>query len=446
VNGHDLAAELTDDELAAAVPPHLRRHASSRNSTPGAFLVRGSGVVSLAPTAAMTCDTDAENGMGHPPTLIAATLVDPMASYSSVEGVDNYHKASPTLVFAEPLWWKRRLVLCISGWMLLALGVVTLAVTLAIQFTENHRTGNKSTNDSSTPTTPSLVNTSVPTVSPVEVNFSSAPTFSPVTLPSLTYAPDSTVAYHAVSWGMVSTCEEENSTIYNKDLSISCGGGVLEIHNTTAGVGCEVNLDFNGKAACRMNQTTEDWNTVLGGNSTQASGLVLFSCRGAVDQERTATVELPEAPVMANCSTSTIDPLSSNFVSLGRFCFEDPNWKLRQELYQCEKGEPYYIKSSNRRSLLPTFSWDELIAGLEDVIRSGVEFLNITSFCYNELNCTSATQESCAVARTVMSDIDYKCVLSGGELPPIDSLWDVAQTALEPSKRIDALISGPVGG
>jgi ABC-type amino acid transport substrate-binding protein len=448
VNGHDLAAELTDDELAAAVPPHLRRHASSRNSTPGAFLVRGSGMVSLAPTAAMTCDTDAENGMGHPPTLIAATLVDPMASYSSVEGVDNYHKASPTLVFAEPLWWKRRLVLCISGWMLLALGVITLSATLAYQFTENRRTDLKATNNASA--TPTMLNievksTSAPTVSPIMLFAPAlspvtllAPTVSPVTLPSQTYAPSSTVAYHAASWGLVSTCEEENSPFYSNDLFISCGGGILEIINTSDGVECQSVAGTVEEMTCQLNQTTVGWNAVLNANATQASGLVLFSCRGSVMQDQTATADLPEAPVASNC-LSLSDPLASNFVSLGRFCFEQgSNWILRQETYLCEGSHRGVIPTGKRSHLRRSLS-------LLDWFRDVVKLFGLTSFCYNELNCTSS---DCIAPQTVMSDFDTTCVISGDGVfsPNMDEFWKGAQTGLEPSKRIDSLISGPVAG
>jgi hypothetical protein len=441
----DRTAELSDDELAAAIPPNLRRHASHRNSTPGAFLVHGSGLLSLAPTAAMTCDTDVEDPMGSPPTLIAATLVDPMASYSSVDGVDKYHEESTTLVFAEPLWWKRRLVLCISGWMLLALGVITLSATLAVLWAKNHSTDGSPSNEATTnasdpiavtPTMSTVVvkPTSAPTWSPVVTRV--APTWSPVTLAPNTYAPNSAVAFHAVSWGMVSTCEEGNSAFYSNDLSIHCGGGLLEIHNISTGVACESTLDDVGSQymACQLNETTEGWDAVRGVNTKQASGLVLFSCRSTLKQERVATVVLPEVPVALNCSTATSDPLASNFVSLGRFCFEDESsWKLRQQIYQCENSLRGVIPQRKRRNL-----------DLFDIGRYVINIFGLTSFCYNTFGCSG---NDCIVPQTAMSDVDSSCVVSGEVLlPTIDDFWADTQAALQPSKRIDSLISGPVRG
>ena len=409
----DRTFDLSDDELGAVIPPDLRRHAS----TPGAFLVRGSGLVSVAPTAALTVDEEP----------VAATLVDPMMTttpaYASNTG---YHKNDgPMLVYAEPLWWKRRLVLCLSGWMLLALGIISLSVTLVVRLTQED---NDPVLASATPVsniTVGPVPTAFPTVTPVLLP-TIAPTLSPVESPiPKTYAPGSSVAYHAVSWGVVANCpqEEEEAPLFQNEAFLSCGSG-LEILNTTEGVDCQFRSE--DRVACHLNATAAP------AGMRQATGLVLFSCRGFVEQDWTATVDLPEAPV-ANCSTAA-EPLASNFVSLGRFCLESRQWILRHQVYKCEEGLRHVIPSRRRKTLGFFDLFDIVLYGI-------VRFTNITSFCYSDINCTDASWMSCAVPRTTMVNADDLCELSGaGPAPNAAYFWEAAQVALDPAQRVNALV------
>jgi hypothetical protein len=123
-------ADLSEDEIAAIIPPELQRQSGSHNSTPGAFSVPGRADVSGLPpvsTRARSASRRSHTGIdeygGDGIHMISATLVGNDA------GETDMNQDAPMLVYAERLWWKRRFVLCLSVWILLAIAAISVSIT-----------------------------------------------------------------------------------------------------------------------------------------------------------------------------------------------------------------------------------------------------------------------------------------------------------------------------
>jgi hypothetical protein len=200
-------ADLSEDEIVAIVPPELRRTNLSSNSSPGAYSVSASGGhISLTPSRAESSSRrlytlEDEN---HE-VMVSATLVD-----ADVFNASDLSHDGPILVYAERLWWKRRFVLCVSAWMLLALAVVTVSVTLALRLTMDSEEISSLENDQ-----PNDVNTTIgsvkQTLSPMTSLASNSPTKSPIDTngPTLASAAPSILAtYSSGTRASMGTCFE----------------------------------------------------------------------------------------------------------------------------------------------------------------------------------------------------------------------------------------------
>jgi hypothetical protein len=420
----DQTEDLTDDEIAAVIPPNFRRHTPISNSMPGAFRVNGRRrFVPPSPRnrTAGAYHTSAEHEVVT--TVISATLVgEDVAGPSDV----NICKNGPALVHAEPLRWKRQLVLCLSGWSLLAIGVISVSVTLAFVLNKKTNVGAPNSIVNPQPGTNLETNVSLsfspsmaPSKSPIElspptlVNASLAPA-SPKTLAPTTM--ETQTIFHAVSWGKVSSCSDSNFYTSNDGLFLSCGGGDIKVIKTE-NVTCEPvllggtgNATDSGHVSCRLNATD-----VFDDVYTYATGVVLFSCSGTTDLERTATSEIPVTTV-TNCtglpSPSIGMDVASAFVSLGRFCRE-----FNHGLYKCQAG---YTNN------------------FVDSLSNGF------TLCYNNVKCPST---KCSLNRTVTSDADLfslplfgTCAASSADMDSFATMWETVRTELEPSKRISFII------
>jgi hypothetical protein len=409
----DQTEDLTDDEIAAVIPPSFRRHTPISNSTPGAFRVHGRR--RFVPPSHASAEHELVT------TVISATLVGEDASGPSDV---NICKNGPALVHAEPLRWKRQLVLCLSGWSLLAIGVISVSVTLAFLFNKdgepnvgapNSVVNSQPGTNLETNVSPSFSPSMAPSKSPIElsppmlVNASLAPA-TPVTLAPA--AMETQTIFHAVSWGKVSSCSDSNFYTSNDGLFLSCGGGdikVIKTENVTwerVSRGGTGNATDSGRVSCRLNTTD-----VFGDVYTYATGVVLFSCSGTTDLERTATSEIP-ASTVTNCTglPSPSMDVASAFVSLGRFCPEFSHALL------CEEGTP--------------FNYLEKFLDAE-----------FSPLCYNATTCPWT---NCSLDRTVASDGDLvpildSCVASSADMDFVN-MWETVRTKLEPSKRISYII------
>jgi hypothetical protein len=428
----DQTEDLTDDEIAAVIPPNFRRHTPISNSMPGAFRVHGRRrFVPPSPQnrTAGAYHASAEHEVVT--TVVSATLVG-----EDVSGPPdvNICKNGPALVHAEPLRWKRQLVLCLSGWSLLAIGVISISVTLA--FLLNNKEQNDDAPNSAVKSQPGTnfeTNASPsfsPSMSPIEL---SPPTLVNASLTSLAPAPPKTLApatmetqtiFHAVSLGKVSSCSDSNFYTSNDGLFLSCGGGDMKVIKTE-NVTCERvsrggtgNATDSARVSCRLNATD-----VFDDLYTYATGVVLFSCSGTTDLERTATSEIP-ASTVTNCTGLPLPSsgiyVASAFTSLGRFCRE-----FNHVLLKCEEGTSINFPV-------------EIFEKFLDIL-TGKNRSSLLSLCYNTITCSST---NCSLDRTVASDGDLvpildSCAASSADM---DSMWETVRTKLEPSKRISYII------
>ena len=452
--------DLNEDEIAAIVPPSLQRNRGSHNSTPGAFPVPGRGgvVAPIAPTRARVSRRRSHAELedhGDGIHMISATLVgsgDP---------------DSPMLVHAERLWWKRRLVLCLSVWMLLVIAVISVSVTLAVTFIsapsdkkpisneslESEGEATNSTEVENVPTQATL--TQFPSKSPIDktaspVAFTASPssvTPSP-TIP-ITDPPGTTIQIHAVTWGVLTSCSDFNSNeVQSQEMILSCGGRiVLEKSNNVV---CENVTPFNSaKLSCRLNSSKPYIDTNTNDVYQEATGLAMFSCRGSLQRDLQAAGELFNITVPSCSPSSSTIGTASSFVSMGRFCQDGSNVLFRDVFCDCGTSETCTVLTPSLPvCFVDSDDNDRRLDFFDDIKDSIGRFGDgVIAFCYESTSCSdqSVPSDTCTlnvpgvISEYIEGTLDV-CGNPGNDDASIDNMWSMSQTILNPLKRIDVLV------
>jgi len=425
-------------------------------------------------------------------TLVSATLV-PTAACSEGGSLTEANSLSidppPILAHAEPLWKRRRIVLCLSVWLLLAAAVIAVSVSLALSFTGKIGQYKRDNEDEESMSSNDGIASNVTTSSPTVAVAASSPTQAPI---EMVPPRGVRIADHAVNWGKISTCDDPSffsSQAYN--LIIECGG-VAQITGKVNAECRPVQLEGFGddpsRFSCELQVFDGPVATDDGGYYQEADATVLFQCLGDSNADRTATVSLPamfveKCPREAFNSTRVrraLDEVSNlrprhhararaveevekaggaaAYISLGRFCRHDSDWRLWSELYLCEKGQHMLLTAIGD-------IWDgELpnvgdLGGLRrrrliDLIDFVWDVVDLQSFCYNVNTCTadwpvseclddntgSSACSDCSfkVPPILVSDHDgrQECSRRLSDEGPTD-MWSLAEDQFEPFAFID---------
>ena len=475
--------ELTDEELGAAVTPELRRHSDS-NSTPGAFRAGGDGSGGVVPpppdnvarvssgSAAMSvltrnASTDSRNIQQAEAsvadsctTLVSATLVavDSYTEAASSSKSRNNDPPPPILAHAEPLWKKRRIVLCLSLWALAAVAVVAVSVSVALAITGKIGDDDPDSSGSGDPEFPAAPGDEgggipdAPTSSPTANNTTMTP-------PNTDYG--SISSSHVVSWGKISTCNDPDYfALPEYNLQLRCGGkfALISIENAecqTVPVAGFPGIADQSRLSCQLNVPDEPLLTDSGSFYQEVMGVVIFTCTGETDIDRTAQAELPTATVN-NCTvagpsdssggrrltsivTASSSPDSSSshtsraralqdvelnggaasFISMGRYCLESSGWMLWHENYPCELGDrltvipdigDFYQSENGGTDSSTGDLLSDLLNSLfgirrrrlgrrlqfDDILGSAAKEADAEVFCFREENCADQAELNAA--------------------------------------------------
>ncbi len=426
----DCTADLSEDEIAAIIPPNLQRHIGGRNVTPGAFPVPGRGSVSLnrrGPASARRSQTEELDECGDGLHMISATLVDADA---------------PMLVYAERLWWKRRLVWCVSAWMLLAVTVLSVSITLAIRLTSGNTASENppetvssaSDGSSNTSIVPNLaVPSKSPSASPIDASPSPTEMIDP---------PGTMIAMHAASWGVLTSCSDYNDEFESYEMVFNCIGGRIKLERSE-NVECQESAVDPRKLSCRL-KSSGTYTDVY----QQATGLALFSCRDTISGGLMGIGQLFNVSV-PNCSSSfsTYDT-ASTFVSMARFCKEGNDVQFRDVLVnECKLGgtclvvlpsEPDCLVENNDGQFR-TLNWfDDFKNEIGNIADEAI------SFCYESTTaCDNQTVNSgeciLSVPGVTSENVAIACDPGNSEAN-IDDMWMTSKAELDPSKRMDVIV------
>jgi len=473
--------ELTDEELGAAITPELRRHSDS-NSTPGAFRAGGDGSGGVVPppdnvarvssgSAAMSvltrnASTDSRNIQQAEAsvadsctTLVSATLVavDSYTEAPSSSKSRNNDPPPPILAHAEPLWKKRRIVLCLSVWALAAVAVVAVSVSVALAITGKIGVSDDGNPGSSGSSDPDFAGASGDEGEDSPV----APTPSPAANNTTNIDYGSISSSHVVSWGKISTCNDPDYfALPEYNLHLRCGGklDLIDIENAE----CQT-VPFTGfpgiadqsRLSCQLNVPDEPLLTDGGSFYQEVMGVVIFTCTGETDIDRTASAELPTATVN-NCTvagpsdssggrrlTTTVTASSSpdsssyhssraralqevelnggaaSFISMGRYCLESYGWVLWHENYPCELGDrltvipdigDFYQSENGGTDSSTGDLLSDLLNSLfgirrrrlgrrlqfDDILGSAAKEADAEVFCFREENCADQAELNAA--------------------------------------------------
>lgn len=404
----DLTAELTDDELAAAITPDLHRHRGvTHRSIPGAFHAGGADsgdlllqppppVLSRAASTGSSYDIRGEGGGGGGgdsvgdscTTLVSATLV-----IADEDGSRAGRRGRPVLAHAEPMWKRRRVVVCLSVWSLLAVAVFTVSVFFALSFSGAIKRWKTFANPDAPvplqagPATTTISATTSPTSSPSMIQSEGAP------------SSDTITASHALSWGKISTCDDLDFFV-EYDMTIRCGGNLSFRRSENAdcrAINLEgTNVEDSTRMSCKLKAPDAAKYLVNGTYYQESLAKAIFTCSGTSFQDLAATVILSTMQI-SNCTGAMIGaggqhgrnlapPQTSHaravqqavstgsasaFVALGRLCHDSASnhtsWALGQGLSACETGKRLVITGDGEvyddAKLEKLFYWLESPAG-----------------------------------------------------------------------------------
>lgn len=441
--------DLSEDEIAATVPPDLQRQSGGHISTPGAFAVPGRGDV-----AAPIASSRARASMRRSRTeldehcdgvhMISATLV----------GNGDMSHDAPMLVYAERLWWKRRFVLCLSVWILLVIAVISVSVTLTIRFSMSSSDENNEENTSleSKGGASSFIVTNFPTAATPTKSPSKPPIDMSPSPASITDPPGTMISMYSASWGVLTNCSEFNSKVQSYEMIISCTGKItLEKYDN---VDCRKfrgsnNAFYPGKLSCRLNSSKPYNDTSTNVVYQQATGLALFSCRGTLEQDLLAGAELFNVTV-SNCSPSSSTlGAAATFVSMGRFCQDGSSLQFRDVFSDCGSSDKCIVLAPS----LPVCSFDtddnsrklNFFSDIKDAVdKFGDE---VITFCYESTSCSNqnATSDVCTLnvpevtSENIAAAVDV-CSNPGYDEANVDNMWNTAQSILDPLKRIEVIV------
>jgi hypothetical protein len=243
-------------------------------------------------------------------------------------------------------------------------------------------------------------------------------------------------------------------------MTLSCGGTIQVVR--AENVSCyDVSVngsDFVDRMSCRLNNTGNDIVRDSGEVFVQVTGMVLFSCRGTNNRDMLAAAELSNVPV-SNCTVSSalsnINGSAASLVSLGRFCQSYDDWRFWNLLSACEGGKRgdiinrRILVDSNAINKLPSKHIDPSVSMYDqrhlqvqlDVVL--YKFIDrVDSFCYNTATCSDTVQCSLDVISVTTED---NALLERCPDPVYDNnverLWNEAKIKLDPSVRVEAIIS-----
>ena len=439
----DCTADLSEDEIAAVVPPNLQRHTGGRNVTPGAFSVPGRGSVALnrrgSTRRSQTEELDVGGDGIH---MISATLVDADA---------------PVLVYAERLWWKRRLVWCVSAWMLFAVTVVSVSITIAIRLTS--RDPPSSNTPPSNPPPPETVSfeadeSANTTIVPTKMVASRSPSASPIVASPPPTALATMISMHAASWGVLTSCSDFNDEFESYEMVFSCVGGRIKLEREE-NVECQKSAGDQRKLSCRLKSSGTHIDALTTNVYQNATGLALFSCRDTLSAALLGTGQLLNVSV-PNCSSSfSTFGTASTFVSMARFCQEGDDLEFRDVFNDCVVGEKCFVGTPSL-PLCAVANEDDNQDGrfrtndfFNDFIDEAAKFVDeAISFCYETTSgCNNQTANSGECSLSV-PDVTSEntpaffeiCGDPANSEEDIDSMWMTSKEKLDPSKRMEVIV------
>jgi hypothetical protein len=349
---------------------------------------------------------------------------------------------------------RRQLLLWFSLWILCAVAVTFVSVTLARRYSsqasrkspEATLMGRNDTSNSNTSQPRTILSSVSPSKSPINVAMPFTQSID---------QPGTKISRHAASFSWISSCENVMNDMGSYNLILSCGGSIVIERYDNMYCNDSTIANEDGQIQCQLNKKGDYMDTISNKVYKQGSGLVLFSCHGTNRNDLSATAEFL-AVTASNCTGTEGSIVTS--ITLGRFCQGD-TLKLRDEFSTCEEGMPYSYLSSrkvledNKHSNLLVRSrgnsrhiMDSFNDTLETVISNTLD--QMTIMCYDSATCSqqNVSSESCTLntmaIRTGDSDLVGSCVDRSGTVNKsyIDNLWNMSQTILNPSKQIDTIV------